>query len=74
MNKNIRRFVAAVSLTFVLSATPVIAAPSRDGGYVGRERPGIVRVVQRLLSKIFRFTTTSSLPVGPIPVAPPTNP
>ena len=73
MNKNIRRFAAAVSLTFVLSATPVIAAPSRDGGDVGRERTGIVRVVQRILNKIFRLTTTS-LPTGPIPVTSPTNP
>lgn len=64
MNKNIRRIAAALSLTFVLATTPAFAGPSRDRGSVP-ERPGIVRVIQKLL-RIFGVKTMAE-PIIPIP-------
>lgn len=74
MTTNIRRFAAAVSLAFVLSATPVVAAPSRDGD-PGRDRTSIVRVVKRLFQRFFGVTPTMA-PIGPIPApgTPTSNP
>jgi hypothetical protein len=72
VNKNIRRFATALSLTVVLASTPAIASTtSRDTG-ADRERPGIVRVIQRLVQKLIGVKTTAE-PSIPIP-APSVNP
>lgn len=63
--KNIYRFVVVFSLAAALGSTPAIAAPSRDAGS-GPERPGIVRIVEKLIKKIFRLTPTEAITV-PIP-------
>jgi len=65
MTSHIRRFAAAAALTVVLSATPAIAAPSRDGE-PGRDRNPIVRVIKQILRR-FGVVTPTNLPVGPIP-------
>lgn len=72
MTSHIRRFAAAASLALVLSATPVIAAPSRDGD-AGRDRNAIVRVVKQILRRFVGITPTD-LPVGPIPAPGTPNP
>ena len=70
VNKNIRRFVAAVSLSLFVSVTPLLAAPTRDEGRVTRERErsSIVQVLQKLAKRFFKIAPTDgiSLPVpGP---------
>ena len=72
MTSHIRRFAAAASLAVVLSATPVIAAPSRDRN-PGRDDASIVRVVKQILRRFFGLTPTN-LPTGPIPGPNNTNP
>lgn len=61
MNKNTRRFIAAVSLTFVLGSTPAIAAP-RDGS--NREPSPIVKVLKRLLRVVGMGDAVTPIP-GP---------
>jgi hypothetical protein len=65
MNQNIRRFAAALSLAFVLGSTPVIAAPSRDGGW--DDRSSIVRMISRIVQRFFGITPAAE-PVPPFPV------
>jgi len=52
MHQTIRRFAAAASLTMILAATPAIAAPSRDDREP-RDRSSIVRIVDRIIKKMF---------------------
>ena len=65
MTSHIRRFAAVATLAVVLSATPAIAAPSRDGE-PGRDRSPIVRVIKQILRRL-GVATPTNLPVGPIP-------
>ena len=64
MNAQIRRFTAAVSLTLMLAAVPAAAAPWRTGD--AGERSSIVRVITRMLQKVFGVRATAE-PTIPIP-------
>ena len=65
MNKNIRRFATVVTLTAVLAGTTPAFAGPRNGGDVS-ERPALVRIVQKMLQKLFGLTTNSGISI-PIP-------
>jgi len=66
MNKNIRRIAAALSLTVILASTPAFAGPSRDGSGAP-ERPGIVRLIKKVMRLIgIKVTAEPTLPIpGP---------
>jgi hypothetical protein len=63
MNRNIRRFAAALSLTFVLASSPVLAAPNRGGA--DRDGTTIVKIVKKL-ARLIGIGATAE-PSGPPP-------
>ncbi len=65
MTKNIRRFATVVTLTAALATTPAFAGPNRDGGDVS-DRPALVRIVQKMMQKLFKLKPTAA-PTIPIP-------
>lgn len=65
MTKNIRRFATVLTLTAVLASTPAFAGPNRSGGDVS-ERPALVRIVQKMMQKLFGLKPTAA-PTIPIP-------
>lgn len=65
MTTNIRRFAAVLSLTVALASTPAMAVPSRPTPG-DPDRGGIVRVIQRLFSKVFHLVAMAE-PSVPIP-------
>lgn len=65
MTKNIRRFATVLTLTAVLASTPAFAGPNRSAGDVP-DRPAIVRIVQKLMQKLFGLKTYAA-PTIPIP-------
>ena len=72
MSKNIRRIAAAASLAVMLSASPAIAAPSRDNGGA-KERTTIVSVVKWIAKRVFGLTPKDGLS-GPPPTPTITEP